>query len=151
MYGSLLKGEVEGHIKARIFFFLLLMFVLSAFNSCKELKYSLGSKTTEATVIKITEAENRRNQHIGYYVSFDFRNENTGKVMTGSTLCGDYAHEQYPVKTKINIEYYGEKNYDARICGASNSRSVKIFFLILAVMAGFVVWMVLTNPKLSKK
>ena len=60
-----------------------LLFVLSGFKSCSEVKYSLRAKDTTARVTKIYEEKDRHDNHVGWTVAYDFHNDDTHESQKG--------------------------------------------------------------------
>ena len=68
--------------KIRILIGMIGVFIFSGFQSCQDLEYMNGAKTTMTTIKAIQEDTSRRG-HVGYNIYYMFKNENSGKVVKG--------------------------------------------------------------------
>jgi hypothetical protein len=104
--------------KFKFILFSLLLFVIAAFQSCQSLKYAVSSTRMTATVTSIGEERGRRGRHIGYRISYGFRNNN--KRITGHTVVGSGEVDDYSKGQKIEIDYIGGKFLNSRIAGTGS-------------------------------
>ena len=118
---------------------IFVLFCLSAFKSCQEVKYRTGGKACKTTVSNITESTGRRGRHVGYKIWYAFKNENTGKTVNGYTETGLDGADRYHKGQELTIEYIGTEIFSSRIQGSGSLFWPTFFVLSVVAMIGSIV------------
>ncbi|MBN2711000.1 MAG: hypothetical protein JXR97_01000 [Planctomycetes bacterium] len=132
--------------------FIFILFCISGFQSCQEIRYKTGGKTDETKIDKITENHDKYGRLVSYTVWYGFKNENSGKRVAGSIIVSDNDIGQYSRGQNITVEYIGGDIYDSRIVGTGTVFWV-VLFCIMSVLFGCFTFMFIkhVNEKTGKK
>lgn len=123
-----------------------ILFCVSGFQSCQELKYMRSGKTVETTIDRITESTGRRGRLKGYSLWYTFVNENSNKAANGYTTVGINDVDDYTVGQAITIEYIGGTTFKSRIAGTSNYVAPTLFLVMTVLLIGSVVYILRMKP-----
>jgi hypothetical protein len=118
--------------KIRIVLGIIILFFVSMFESCQELRYMMFSKTIDADAV----------------ITFVETGPNTReRELTGFTYTDGDAYRKHTIEpifwpdsngTAVKIQYIPGKEFDSRILGEHNTVWVVIFFIsVVAAIAGF--------------
>ena len=66
-------------------------------------------------------------RHMGWRVTFRFRNEETNELQRGFSTVNDQRVKQFAVRQQVAIEYYDESLIGSRLRGDTNKRWVYAF------------------------
>lgn len=124
--------ELAQRFLIRLGMFGFVIFLVSGFESCSELKFSMGAKDATAHVTKIYEKTNDSGRSLGWIVTYNFHNDDTKELQKGYTLVGSDSVGQFTEGQDIPIEYCGTSQLDSRIKGETNKTWVYVFLGSLA-------------------
>ncbi len=128
---------------------LVVLFFVSWFQSCEELRYRMSGKKATATVTNIAELVDKYGRRTGdAKMWYEFANDNTKRRASGSvSLRADEAQDYY-VGQSMPIEYIGDEMVSSRLEGRTNLVWAALFVGSLAASVGcFVVLTIAYNRK----
>src|SRR3954471_1230875 len=113
--------------KLKVMLFVIVVFIVSAFVSCSELKYATSGKKTEAVIDRVSDVISRRGSR-GRMVVYHFHDERGQLRKSSDTVSRDSVglHDE-----KIDVEYLEDTS---RVAGHRNMVAVVIFFGCLAAL-----------------
>jgi hypothetical protein len=114
---------------------LIAAFLISTYFAYAELKYSMGGKTTEATVDGMFEQRGRRGR-VTHMVKYHYRNDKGELRNASDSVPSDWTP---PKSGKVQIEYLENTS---RLAGHRNIVALVIFFgcLVAMTVGGFMFW-----------
>jgi hypothetical protein len=119
----------------KIMVFVGLLFVLSAYSSCQEIKYSIWGKTAEATISSTQRMRMRRTRTV-LVVRYEFTEESGAQRTDSMAQPLDW---QPPADGKLSIDYLAGAKGESRLHGEWNFIAVSFFLVMLGTMVFFVV------------
>ena len=119
--------------KFKIFAVALVVFLLSAYSSYAELKYTIWGQATSASITDVKHVQAMRRSPAHQLVKYSFQ-EKEGASRTGSFKVAETEH--VPADAKIEVQYLAGEGGDSRPKGEKNIGSV-IIFLGTLVFLGF--------------
>ena len=113
----------------------VLVFAISAFYSCEEVKYSTGGKLADGTVDNVSESIGRRGRPVRQ-VHYHYRDEEGDLRKAVTPVARDW---QPPADGKVAVQYLEDSS---RLVGQRNMGALVMFFASLVALAvgGFLFW-----------
>lgn len=129
--------------EVRIGGIIIVLFFVSWFKSCEQLKYSASGITTRTTVSRISEAHNHEGTFIGYKIHYRVQIKGAGKAMKSSTVVGTDEVDNYTVGEPIEVVYVGNDSlsFSSRIKGTGTDNWVWLFYSFLALIACCIIYL----------
>jgi hypothetical protein len=124
----------SSRLKLRLFLTGIVLFLISGFYSCQELKYSLGGKKAIARITRIREYAGDSGDSTNQKTTVEFEfTDNAGLTRQGKdTFNGRVdAAEGDP----IEVQYRAGTDGDSRVAGHANTNAVYLFMICLLVVA----------------
>ncbi len=122
----------------KIMLFVGMLFLVSAYCSCQEMKYAIWGKTAEATITStrpMVVSEGRRTRRV-LMVQYQFTEANGTERRDSTTRALDW---QPPADGKLIIDYLAGVEGRSRPHGKWNYIAVAFFLIMLSAMVFFVV------------
>lgn len=128
----------------RVGFVLTILWLVSGFKSCQDMRYSAWGRSAAGRVTKITEERSKHSDVIGYTVAYSFYPPGAERE-PGESSIGVADRPRYHVGQELEIEFLDGRYPDSRMKGSNNpwwprffigfSIAMLLCVLILSILA----------------
>ena len=132
------------YFKFRSAMFIAAAALMSTIVSCQELKYSIWGKTTDATIDALDElVTTDRYGDESSQLRVKFTYDDDGKTVTmHDRLPMEWDLTQAQATGTISVQYLAGDKYSARVSGHRNMVPVYIFLIMMAIVAGYIIYFI---------
>jgi len=121
---------------------LLMLMLISLFNSCTEFRYMTAGRVVQAKVEQSEETQDDSGTVDGYLISCTVIDPTTKKSLAARFSISKNEIAKYPLGAPVDIEYLGDDpaDFHPRIQGTHDYFWVGMFFTFVALLGGGFVW-----------
>ncbi|MBN1419221.1 MAG: DUF3592 domain-containing protein [Planctomycetes bacterium] len=120
--------------KAKLVILFGVFFIVSAYASCREIKFKLYGQTAKGTITNITEAQTSRGRFVGYDLHYQYRDEKGQRTRSGATTVSGSSVNRFEIGQEVEIEFLSGESPTSRIRGEERTSFWPYVFLVSTIL-----------------